>query len=101
MTTQSTTEMPSVGYGATIWRVLKSFGLLRESWVGMIGAFLVLFWVFIAIFAPLIAQFDPNANIMPFAKPGTLAPSGQTFWLGTDHMGRDLLSRVVLGLALS
>jgi peptide/nickel transport system permease protein len=97
MTIESTTEMPKVGYGAAIWRVLKSFGLLRESWVGMIGAFLVLFWVLVAIFAPLIAQFDPNASIMPFAKPGTMSESGSTFWLGTDHMGRDILSRIVWG----
>ena len=91
MTTQSTTEMPTVGIGAAIWRVIKSFGLLKESWVGMIGIFLVLFWVLVAIFAPLIAHFDPNASIMPFAKPGTVDTSGYTFWLGTDHMGRDIL----------
>jgi len=97
MTTQSTTQMPSVGYGAAIWRAIKSFGLLRESWVGMIGAFLVLFWVIVASFAPLIAQFDPNAAIQPFAKPGVVAASGGTFWLGTDHMGRDILSRLVWG----
>lgn len=97
MTTQSTTQMPSVGYGAAIWRAIKSFGLLRESWVGMIGAFLVLFWVIVASFAPLIAQFDPNSSIQPFAKPGVVAASGGTFWLGTDHMGRDILSRLVWG----
>jgi len=97
MTTQSTTQMPTVGYGAALWRAIKSFGLLRESWVGMIGAFLVLFWVIVAIFAPLIAQFDPNSSIQPFAKPGVVAASGGTFWLGTDHMGRDILSRLVWG----
>ena len=97
MTTQSTTQMPSVGYGAAIWRAIKSFGLLRESWVGMIGGFLVLFWVIVAIFAPVIAQFDPNSSIQPFAKPGVVAASGGTFWLGTDHMGRDILSRLVWG----
>ncbi len=97
MTTQSTTQMPSVGYGAAIWRAIKSFGLLRESWVGMIGVFLVLFWVIVAIFAPVIAQFDPNSSIQPFAKPGVVAASGGTFWLGTDHMGRDILSRLVWG----
>jgi ABC-type dipeptide/oligopeptide/nickel transport system permease subunit len=97
MTTKSITEMPSVGYGAAIWRIIKSFGLLKESWVGMIGAFLVLFWILVALFAPLIAQFDPNAAIQPFAKPGTAAASGGTFWLGTDHMGRDILSRIVWG----
>lgn len=97
MTIESTTEMPSVGYGSSIWRAIKSFGLLKESWVGMIGAFLVLFWILVALFAPLIAQFDPNAAIQPFAKPGTAAASGGTFWLGTDHMGRDILSRIVWG----
>ena len=97
MTTQSRTQMPSVGYGAALWRAIKSFGLLRESWVGMLGAFLVLFWVIVAIFAPLIAQFDPNSSIQPFAKPGVVAASGGTFWLGTDHMGRDILSRLVWG----
>ncbi len=95
--TISTTEMPSVGYGAAIWRAIKSFGLLRESWVGMIGSFLILFWVITAIFAPWIAQFDPNSAIQPFAKPGVAAASGGTFWLGTDHMGRDILSRIVWG----
>ncbi len=97
MTTHPTVKMPSTGYGSTIWRIIKSIGLLKESWVGMIGAFLVLFWVLVAIFAPLIAQFDPNAAIQPFAKPGTAAASGGTFWLGTDHMGRDILSRLVWG----
>ncbi|MCP4023448.1 MAG: ABC transporter permease, partial [Desulfobacteraceae bacterium] len=89
--------MPSVGFGASLWRILKSFGLLRESWVGMIGAALILFWVLVAIFAPLIAPFDPNASIQPFAKPGMLAAAGGKFWLGTDHLGRDILSRIVWG----
>ncbi len=96
-TTATTTQMPSAGYGAALWRALKSFGLLRESWVGMVGAFLVLFWVMVAILAPLIATFDPNSSIQPFAKPGMVAAKGGTFWLGTDHIGRDILSRIVWG----
>jgi len=91
------TQMPTAGYGAAFWRVLKSFGLLRESWVGMIGAFLVLFWVLVAILAPLLAPFDPNASIQPFAKPGIEAAKGGTFWLGTDQLGRDILSRIIWG----
>ena len=96
--TTSTTEMPTAGYGAALWRALKSFALLRESWVGMVGAFLVLFWVLVAIFAPLLAPFDPNSSIQPFAKPGmAAAKGGGTFWLGTDHIGRDILSRIIWG----
>ncbi len=96
-TTAATTQMPTAGYGAAIWRGLKSFGLLRESWVGMVGAFLVLFWVLVAILAPLLAPFDPNSSIQPFAKPGIEAAKGGTFWLGTDHIGRDIMSRIIWG----
>ncbi len=96
-TTEATTQMPSAGYGAAIWRGLKSFGLLRESWVGMVGAFLVLFWVVVALLAPLLAPFDPNSSIQPFAKPMMAAAKGGTFWLGTDHIGRDILSRIIWG----
>ena len=97
-TTIAKTQMPSAGYGAALWRALKSFALLRESWVGMVGAFLVLFWVMVAILAPLLAPFDPNSSIQPFAKPGMVAAKGGgTFWLGTDHIGRDIMSRIIWG----
>jgi ABC-type dipeptide/oligopeptide/nickel transport system permease subunit len=97
-TTVAKTQMPTAGYGAALWRALKSFALLRESWVGMVGAFLVLFWVMVAILAPLLAPFDPNSSIQPFAKPGMAAvKGGGTFWLGTDHIGRDIMSRIIWG----
>ena len=96
-TSTAITKMPTAGYGAALWRGLKSIGLLRESWVGMVGAFLVLFWVLVAILAPLLAPFDPNSSIQPFAKPGMAAAKGGTFWLGTDHIGRDILSRIIWG----
>lgn len=96
-TTAATTRMPTAGYGAALMRALKSFGLLRESWVGMVGVFLVIFWVLVAILAPLLAPFDPNSSIQPFAKPGVVSAKGGTFWLGTDHIGRDILSRIVWG----
>jgi ABC-type dipeptide/oligopeptide/nickel transport system permease subunit len=89
--------MPKAGFGAALWRAIKSFALLRESWVGMVGAFLILFWVLVALFAPLLAPFDPNSSIQPFAKPGMAATGGGTFWLGTDHIGRDILSRIIWG----
>ena len=44
--------------------LLKRVALLRESPVGMIGAGLVLFWIAVAIFAPLISPYDPNENYM-------------------------------------
>lgn len=75
---------------------LRSIALLRESPVAMIGAALVAFWVLVALFAPLIAPFDPNASIQPMARPMSEHAQG-VFYLGTDHLGRDVLSRLVWG----
>jgi len=88
--------MPPVSYPNILVRTLRSFALLRESWVGMIGAAIIIFWLLVAIFAPLIAPFDPNASILPMAKPMTEHAKGM-FYLGTDHLGRDILSRLVWG----
>ncbi len=94
--------MPAPTFGAALMRAIRSFALLRESWVGMIGAGLVLFWIAVALLAPLLAPFDPNATLMPFQKPGAVFPGNEsvaagTFWLGTDQLGRDILSRVIWG----
>lgn len=79
-------------------RLAGSLALLRESPVGMVGAALILFWVVMAVVAPLLPLYDPLAQIMPFQKIGAANPDGSgTFWLGTDHKGRDILSRVIWG----
>ena len=96
-TTLPEPTLPGTTLGAAILRGIKSFALLRESWVGMIGAGIVLFWIAVALLAPLIAPFEPNATLQPFAKPGMEFTKGGTFWLGTDHIGRDILSRIIFG----
>ena len=97
MNTATQTTITADSYGSAFVRALKSFALIRESWVGMIGTAIVLFWILVALLAPLLAPFDPNSSIQPFAKPGTLAAAGGTFWLGTDHLGRDVMSRIMWG----
>ena len=98
----TTLAVPAPTTGTALARALRSFGLLRESWVGMLGAGMVLFWVAVALLAPLISPFTPTATLMPFQKPGAAfagnasVPPG-TFWLGTDHLGRDILSRIIWG----
>jgi peptide/nickel transport system permease protein len=79
---------PSPGGG---WRRIA---LLRESPVGMIGAFLVLFWIVVAIIAPLISPYDPNAT--DYDALANTAPSA-AHWLGLDNTGRDILSRIIWG----
>ncbi len=78
-------------------RFTRNVGLLRESPVGMFGAALILFWVAMAALAPILPLYDPLEPLAPFQPMGAAAPDGGTFWLGTDHKGRDILSRVIWG----
>jgi peptide/nickel transport system permease protein len=79
----------------SLWQKIRgTFGLLSESWPAMIGLFLVVFWIAVALLAPLISPFDPNQNdYLALADP---FPSA-THWLGTDNQGRDILSRIIWG----
>lgn len=63
----------------------------------LIGAGLIGFWLLVAAAAPLLAPFPPNATLQPFAPPGMTSAGGGTFWLGTDQLGRDILSRLIWG----
>ncbi len=93
MTDQTTTAAPD----SRLMTAARSVLLLRESPVGVFGGLIVLVFVLLAIFAPLVAPFDPNATILPFATPGTENPEGGIFLFGTDHLGRDILSRIIWG----
>jgi peptide/nickel transport system permease protein len=70
---------------------------IGHSRMTMFGLAIVGFWIFVALAAPWIAPFPPNQTIRPMASPGAIAPGGAVFWFGTDHLGRDILSRVIWG----
>ena len=72
----------------------RRLGLLAESKPALIGTGIVLFWVLAAVLAPVVAPYPPNANYLAAVAHPT--PSA-THWLGTDHLGRDILSRIVWG----
>ncbi|MDP6706792.1 MAG: ABC transporter permease [Alphaproteobacteria bacterium] len=63
----------------------------------MVGAGICVFWALVAIFAPLVAPFSPTATLVPMQPPLSPFADGGTFWLGTDHIGRDILSRIIFG----
>jgi len=69
-------------------------GRLRESTPALLGAGAIAFWIAAAILAPVVAPYPPNANdVSALAHP---TPSA-AHWLGTDHLGRDILSRILWG----
>jgi len=63
----------------------------------MVGLSAVLFFVLIAIFAPYVAPYSPIATDWGAVRK---APS-LAHWLGTDEIGRDVLSRVIFGARAS
>ncbi|MBS7699630.1 MAG: ABC transporter permease [Chelatococcus sp.] len=63
---------------------------------------LIVFAILVAVFAPFIAPYDPNAqNLLGRMKPpGTVSRSFH-YLLGSDELGRDLLSRLIFGARVS
>lgn len=63
---------------------------------------IIAFVVLVAVFAPWLAPYDPNQqNLLGRLKPpGTVSRSFH-YWLGSDELGRDLLSRVIHGARIS
>ena len=83
---------------SSLIRFVKGMALIRESWVGMIGLGIIFFWVLVAFFADVLAPFAPNSPGAPMTLPGGPAIDGTSVhWLGTDHLGRDILSRIIYG----
>ena len=83
--------------GSRRWRAL-----LREPKVLMGGGFILLL-IILAVFAPFIAPKDPLEQDL---MSGTLPPSwmdggDQNFLLGTDDLGRDVLSRMIYGTRIA
>ena len=85
-------------------RRLGLYGKLFDSLIGMIGFGLVMFWIFTAVFAGVVAPHGPIDVISQMRNevPGTPLPApedGQYAWylLGGDNLGRDVFSRMVYG----
>jgi len=70
---------------------------LRQSILARIGFSAAVFLLMVALLAPLIAPANPFAQNLP----GRLAAPSLAHWMGTDELGRDILSRVIHGARIS
>ena len=83
------------------------FWSFRQSPVAMISAFVAVTLILSAVFAPLVAPYNPfdpgSLNLMNgFSKP--MEPNAFTqdvFWMGTDDQGRDVFSTILYGMRIS
>jgi peptide/nickel transport system permease protein len=74
-------------------RFWQNISIIFHSPVAVVGLSIVLFWVVVAIFAPVLAPHSPIAQDSSAMNQG---PS-PTYLLGTDNLGRDMLSRLIYG----
>lgn len=70
----------------------KNFSIVFESRVATVGLCLVLFWLIIGLLSFFWTPYPPNANAF---QPDL--PPNSANWLGTDYLGRDILSRLMQG----
>jgi peptide/nickel transport system permease protein len=84
-------ELPHESPSARAWRRL----LKRKS--AVLGLVIIVLFLLIAVFAPLIAPFDPTQQSWTSIRK----PPSLQHWFGTDESGRDLFSRVVFGARAS
>ena len=71
--------------------------LVREKPLGAVGLAITVLLLLTGIFADLLAPYGMNE----MHTDERLAPPSARFWLGTDNLGRDLLSRVIYGARVS
>ena len=70
---------------------------LRRRKGAMMGLAIVVVFVLLAVFAPLVVPYDPIATSWSAVRK----PPSWAHWLGTDEVGRDVLSRVIWGARAS
>ena len=77
-------------------RWLPRWSQARRQPLTVAGATIALVWLLVAVFAPLVAPYDPlEQSFTPFASPSA------DHLFGTDELGRDVFSRVVYGARIS
>lgn len=78
-----------------LWKTILRF--CRRKPLGAVGGGIVLLLILVAIFAPYIAPYDPYQIFQDYG----LHPPGAQFPLGSDELGRDVLSRIIFGARIS
>ena len=82
--------------------LVRIVSTLAKSPVGFIGSLIVTIVVVLAIIGPAISPHDPvDGNLRARFKPPGFADDSGVYTLGTDQLGRDILSRIIAGSRVS
>lgn len=70
---------------------------MKKNKMAMIGGYIIIFYILVALFGPLVAPYDP----LEIDLANKLQPPSIEHIMGTDDKGRDMLSRIIYGAQLS
>ncbi len=79
-------------------RIQEAFHQLKKNKGAIAGLIIIILFLLMAVFAPLIAPHDPLEQTIDLRKS---PPLTENYILGTDDLGRDLLSRIIYGGRIS
>ena len=98
----ATVTLPSLRtrYASAFGRIRGVTRLLRRDPLAILGLALIVFFVVVAIFAPILAPY-PAEGLGQSNLPNRLQPPSLAHPFGTDDFGRDLLSRVMFGAQIA
>lgn len=92
---------PAEEFSEKSWK-MELLGSIWRHKSALVGVVLLTTVLLVAILAPLLAPMDPAAqSLNRIMKPPMWSQDGRIFILGTDHLGRDLLSRLIYGSRVS
>ncbi len=77
------------------------FRRFRRHKLAIVGSCVMLALITVSLFAPILAPFPPNEMHLSEVVGGKPIAPGARFWLGTDNLGRDTLSRCMYGARVS
>lgn len=78
-------------------QIKEMWEALKENTAAVVGLFIIIFLMLVAIIGPLLMPYDPNLSDM---TKSFIHPNAQ-HWFGTDQLGRDIFSRIIAGTRIS
>ncbi|MER7460283.1 ABC transporter permease [Micromonospora sp. NPDC126480] len=84
--------------GVSLWQ--EAFRRLRRNPSAIVGAVILVIFVLVALIGPFLVPYSPTDTIgirEGLIRPGVIPGADGDHWLGYDHQGRDVFSRMIVG----
>ena len=97
MTSKNNNKQVGTKTGASFQSMAQAWGRLKQNRAAVFSAYIIGFIILLAILAPLISPYSFESQDLY----STYVSPSSAHWLGTDELGRDMLSRLLYGARIS